>query len=263
MAAFSKANAGIVCIQCKLNFYNRNQNLLTRWFSLEYSTWFDLLMPGLDATSCPIPLGGTSNHLNRRKLLELGAWDPFNVTEDCDLGIRLHKAGYRTAIVDSTTFEEANSDLNNWVRQRSRWVKGYVQTWLVHMRHPVRLQRQIGWHSWMSLQMVLAGTFICFIVNPLFWALNTAWILTHAGIINQIFPAYIYYVSIFALYIGNFSFIYVNVAGALRRNYPELVKYALISPLYWGLMSVGAWKGILQLCTRPHFWEKTIHGLDK
>ena len=262
VSAFSKADDNIVCIQCKLNFYNRDQNLLTRWFSLEYSTWFDLFMPGLDAAGCPIPLGGTSNHLNRMRLLELGAWDPFNVTEDCDLGIRLHKANYKTAIVDSTTFEEANSDLNNWIRQRSRWVKGYVQTWLVHMRHPARLMRQIGLRSWLSLQLVLAGTFIGFFVNPIFWALNTAWILTHAGVIREAFPASVYYASVIGLYVGNFSFVYVNVAGALRRRYPDLVKYALLSPLYWGLMSVGAWKGLLQLCTRPHYWEKTVHGLD-
>jgi len=263
IAAFSKADKEIVCIQCKLNFFNRDQNLLTRWFALEYSTWFDLLMPGLDAAGCPIPLGGTSNHLSRSRLIEMGAWDPFNVTEDCDLGVRLHKAGYKTAIVDSTTFEEANSELNNWIRQRSRWVKGYIQTWLVHMRHPVRLQRQIGWRSWCSLQLVLAGSFLTFLINPIFWVLNTAWISTHAGLIHEIFPASIYYVSILGLYVGNVSFVYVNVAGALRRHFPELVKYALISPLYWGLMSVGAWKGLLQLCTRPHYWEKTIHGLDQ
>jgi len=132
--AFERAEKRIVCIQCKLNYFNRTQNVLTRWFTAEYSHWFDLLMPGLDAADAPIPLGGTSNHFIREKLIELGAWDPYNVTEDADLGIRLHKAGYKTAIIDSTTFEEANSDLYNWIRQRSRWVKGYIQTWLLHNR---------------------------------------------------------------------------------------------------------------------------------
>ena len=94
------------------------------------------LLPGLDAPDVPIPLGGTSNHFITDVLRELGAWDPFNVTEDADLGIRLHRRGYETAMIDSTTLEEANSELGNWIRQRSRWIKGYIQTWLVHMRHP-------------------------------------------------------------------------------------------------------------------------------
>jgi hypothetical protein len=166
VVAYSKAEERIVCIQCKLNYYNRDQNLLTQWFTIEYSSWFDLFMPGLDAADSPIPLGGTSNHLVSEKLIELGAWDSFNVTEDADLGVRLHKFGYKTAIVDSTTYEEANSDLYNWIRQRSRWVKGYIQTRLVHMRHPVRLGRQMGWRSWWSFQFVIAGTFFGFLLNP-------------------------------------------------------------------------------------------------
>ncbi len=262
IVAYRKAEERIVCIQCKLNYYNRYQNLLTRWFTIEYSSWFDLFMPGLDAADSPIPLGGTSNHLDREKLIELGAWDPFNVTEDCDLGIRLHKAGYKTAIVDTTTFEEANSDLYNWIRQRSRWVKGYIQTWLVHMRHPLLLGRQMGWRSWWSFQLVVAGTFFGFLLNPIYWTMSTVWLMTHAGVIRSFFPSYVYFVSAFGLYIGNFVFTYVSVAGALRRGFPDLVKYALLSPLYWALMSVGAYKGLLQLFYRPYYWEKTVHGLD-
>ena len=262
VVAYSKAEERIVCIQCKLNYYNRDQNLLTRWFTIEYSSWFDLFMPGLDAADSPIPLGGTSNHLVRDKLIELGAWDPFNVTEDADLGVRLHKFGYKTAIVDSTTYEEANSDLYNWIRQRSRWVKGYIQTWLVHMRHPVKLWRQMGWRSWWSFQFVIAGTFFGFLLNPFYWCLTTLWLMTKAGVIRELFPGFVYFAAAAGLYIGNFVFTYVNVAGVLRRGYPELVKYALLSPLYWALMSVGAYKGFFQLFYRPFYWEKTVHGLD-
>ena len=261
VAAFAKAEERIVCIQCKLNYYNRDQNLLTRWFTSEYSNWFDLLMPGLDAADAPIPLGGTSNHFVADKLVELGAWDPFNVTEDADLGIRLHKFGYKTAIVDSTTLEEANSELYNWLRQRSRWVKGYVQTWLVHMRHPVRLWRQVGGKSWWSFQFMVAGTFFSFLINPFYWALTTIWGLTQANVIRSLFPGWVYFPAAIGLLIGNFVFTYVNVAGALRRGYFDLVRSALVSPLYWALMSAGAWKGVLQLLYRPFYWEKTVHGL--
>ena len=260
--AFERAEARIVCIQCKLNYFNRTQNVLTRWFTAEYSHWFDLLMPGLDAADAPIPLGGTSNHFITEKLIELGAWDPYNVTEDADLGIRLHKVGYKTAIVDSTTFEEANSDLYNWIRQRSRWVKGYIQTWLVHMRHPIALYRQIGWRSWWSFQFIIGGTFVSFLLNPLYWGLTTLWVMTQAHIIQQIFPSFVYFAGAVGLFLGNFVFTYINVAGCVRRGHHDLVKYALLSPIYWALMSLGAWKGFLQFFYRPHYWEKTVHGLD-
>jgi cellulose synthase/poly-beta-1,6-N-acetylglucosamine synthase-like glycosyltransferase len=220
-------------------------------------------MPGLDASDAPIPLGGTSNHFVTEQLLELGAWDPHNVAEDADLGIRLTKAGFRTAIVDSTTFEEANSELNNWIRQRSRWVKGYIQTWLVHMRHPLRLARQLGWRRWMSFQLVVGGTFATFLLNPLYWALTTLWLLTEAGVIRAVFPGLVYYAAAFGLHVGNFVFAYLNVAGSMRRGYFDLVKFALFSPIYWGLMSIAAWKGFLQLFYRPFYWEKTVHGLDE
>jgi cellulose synthase/poly-beta-1,6-N-acetylglucosamine synthase-like glycosyltransferase len=262
IVAFRRAEDRVVCIQCKLNYYNRSQNILTRWFTAEYSHWFDLLMPGLDAADAPIPLGGTSNHFITERLVELGAWDPFNVTEDADLGIRLHKGGYKTAIIDSTTFEEANSDLYNWVRQRSRWVKGYIQTWLVHMRHPLKLMDQIGFRSWISFQMIIGGTFVGFLLNPIYWLLTTSWILTEAHFIQQIFPGYVYYAGAVGLFLGNFVFTYINVAGVMRRGHHDLVKYALLSPLYWALMSIGAWKGFLQLFYRPYYWEKTVHGLD-
>jgi cellulose synthase/poly-beta-1,6-N-acetylglucosamine synthase-like glycosyltransferase len=260
--AFRNADPRVTCIQAKLNYFNANQNLLTRWFTTEYSMWFDLLLPGLDASGVPIPLGGTSNHFITERLIDLAAWDPFNVTEDADLGIRLHKAGYKTAIVDSTTLEEANSDLNNWIRQRSRWIKGYVQTYLVHMRNPPKLLRQLGLKSFISFQLVVGGTFI-FLLNPIFWALTTMFFFTQAGFIQDIFPSFVFYAAAFQLFIGNFVFMYLNVAGSVQRGYFDLAKYALLSPLYWGLMSIAAWKGFLQLFYRPFYWEKTIHGLDQ
>jgi glycosyltransferase XagB len=255
------ADPQIVCVQARLNYYNPNQNLLTRWFTTEYSMWFDLFLPGLDATDVPIPLGGTSNHFIRERLEELGGWDPFNVTEDADLGVRLYRHGYRVAVVDSTTYEEANSEVRNWVRQRSRWVKGYIQTWLVQMRHPIKLMRAIGPRRWLSFQTVVGGTFLVFLLNPIFWTLTSLWTLTEAGILRQIFPGVVYYAGGFALYLGNFLFAYVTAAGAAYRGYNHLVKYALLVPLYWALMSVAAWKGLIQLVRKPFYWEKTEHGL--
>jgi len=261
IVAFRKGDDRLACVQAKLNYFNRDQNLLTRWFTTEYSMWFDLFLPGLDASGAPIPLGGTSNHFRTSQLRELGAWDPHNVTEDADLGMRLYKKGWTTAVIDSTTFEEANSELYNWIRQRSRWVKGYIQTYLVHMRDPWKLYRQIGLRGFLSFQFVVGGTFFGYLVNPVYWLLTASWFLFHWGIIREIFPAPVFYIGAVGLYLGNFAFTYLNVAGCLRREYYDMVKYALLSPVYWAFMSVAAWKGFLQLFYRPSYWEKTEHGL--
>ncbi|MFW5714503.1 MAG: glycosyltransferase family 2 protein [Brevefilum sp.] len=262
IAAFQKIPANVICIQSKLNYFNRKQNLLTQWFSSEYSMWFDLFLPGLDARNAPIPLGGTSNHFKKYALVEAGAWDPHNVTEDADLGIRLYKLGYRTRIVDTTTYEEANSQVNNWIRQRSRWVKGYIQTWLVHMRHPIQLIREIGFMAFFSFQMVVGGNIFTVLINPVYWLTTTIWFLFEVDFIASIFPGIIYILGAISLFFGNFTFTYINVAGAMKRGYYDMVRAALIGPIYWGLMSIGGWKGFLQLISDPHYWEKTEHGLE-
>jgi glycosyltransferase XagB len=258
---FERSDDSVVCIQAKLNFFNQDTNLLTRWFSLEYATLYDLVLPGLDARNDPIPLGGTSNHIRLDRLIEVGGWDPYNVTEDADLGIRLHKSGYRTIMMDSTTLEEANSELPNWVRQRSRWIKGYIQTWLVYMRHPLRLIRDVGFKGFLSFQLMVGGAFI-FLLNPFFWALTTLFFLTKAGVIQDLFPGWVYFLAAAQLFFGNFVFMYLGMAAGSRRGYYGLAPYALMLPIYWGLMSLAAWKGFLQLFTNPFYWEKTEHGLD-
>ncbi len=260
VVAFQQAPDNVACIQAKLNYYNQRQNLLTKWFTAEYSVWFDLFLPGLTASGAPIPLGGTSNHFRTAVLKQLGGWDPFNVTEDCDLGVRLHKHGYRTLMMDSTTWEEANCRLFSWLRQRSRWVKGYQQTYLVHMRHPLRLLRQLGPANFFSFQMTVGGSVLCFLVNPVYWALTAVWFASHWPVLSALFPSVIYPLGVFCLYVGNFIFLYLAIAGCMNRQYYDLVKFAVLSPLYWLLMSIGAYKGVLQMLLRPHYWEKTDHG---
>jgi len=260
VAAFRKVPPEVVCLQAKLTYYNANQNLLTRWFAMEYSMWFDLFLPGLDVGKAPVPLGGTSNHFRAARLREVGAWDPYNVTEDADLGIRLARLGWRTAVLDSSTQEEATSQVFNWVRQRSRWVKGYIQTYLVHMRRPVQLWRELGTKGFFSFNMVIGGTFLSFLLNPVLYLLTSLWYFLHPGFLHTLFPTSVFYLGITSLFLGNFTFVYLNLAGCMRPGFYDKVKYALISPLYWALMSWAAWKGFLQLWTKPFYWEKTMHG---
>ena len=259
--AFGRVANNVVCVQAKLNHFNQDQNLLTAWFANEYSMHFELILPAMGAAESPIPLGGTSNHFVTSKLRELGAWDPFNVTEDADLGIRLHREGYRTAMIDSTTLEEANSQLPNWIRQRSRWNKGYIQTWLVHMRHPFQLLSQTGIRGFMSFNLTMGSAFVL-LLNPIFWGLTTLYVFSQANVIEQLFPGVIFYTASALLFVGNFCFVYLSLAGSLQRGEFSLTRTALLAPLYWGLMSWAAWKGFIQLFTNPFYWEKTTHGLD-
>ncbi|MDQ2832131.1 MAG: glycosyltransferase, partial [Chloroflexota bacterium] len=261
VTAFRSAAPNVACIQAKLAYFNRGQNLLTRWFTAEYLMWFDLLLPALHASPIPIPLGGTSNHFRTSVLRELGAWDPYNVAEDADLGIRLHKAGYKTTVIDATTYEEANSDLNNWIRQRSRWVKGYMQTWLVHMRHPIALRRSLGTAGFLGFHALIGGTPLTLLLNPVYALLTTLWYVTHLGVLQSPFPSWVYWVAIVNLIVGNFAFTYTNMVAVGRRNLWDLMIWTAFSPVYWALMSIAAWKGFVQLITRPSYWEKTDHGL--
>ena len=158
VVAMRRLGPEVGCLQAKLSYNNPEQNLITRWFTLEYAMWFTFFLPGLASMGAPIPLGGTSNHFRRGVLRALGGWDPYNVTEDADLGIRMYREGYRVRVLESNTLEEANSDFVNWVKQRSRWYKGYLQTFLVHMRSPRQLRREMGWKGTAHFCVFVGGT---------------------------------------------------------------------------------------------------------
>ena len=262
VVAFRRDIPQVVCLQARLSYYNADQNLLTRWFTGEYAMWFGQMLPGLVQRGAPVPLGGTSNHFRREALVQLGGWDAFNVTEDADLGIRLYRAGGRTAILDSETLEEANSDFVNWVKQRSRWYKGYLQTWLVHMRHPRRLWQELGPSGFLGFNLFVGGTPLLALMNPIFWALTIIWFLVHPAVFATLFPAWLYYSGLICLVVGNFTFLYSSMVSARLTGQPSLVLAALLSPVYWVMMSVAAIKAVAQLISSPSFWEKTAHGLD-
>lgn len=261
VAAFRKLPDNIACIQAKLAYHNGGQNLLTGWFTAEYGLWFGYLLPGMMGTSAPIPLGGTSNHLRRDVLDLIGAWDPFNVTEDADLGLRICARGYRTAVLDSTTLEEANSDPINWIRQRSRWYKGYLQTWLVHMRQPGQLIRTIGVGNFLRFNLLMAGTPVVAVLNMLFWYLTLVWFLGHPELVGAVFPWYVYFPALAALILGNAATFYMNVIALREDDRADLLIPALTVQIFFIMMSVAAIKGLYQLVRNPSYWEKTFHGL--
>lgn len=260
---FKKAASSVKCIQAKLNFYNPYQNLLTRFFTAEYSLWFDVVLTGLQSIQTSLPLGGTSNHFRTTELKQLEGWDPFNVTEDADLGIRLFKRGATTAMIDSVTLEEANSSWGNWLRQRSRWIKGYMQTYLVHMRHPITFFREYGWHAFI-FQLIMGSKISFMMINPIMWLLTISYFGLYAWLgpsIEALYPSVIFYMAVSSLIFGNFIFVYYYMIGAAKREHWGVVKWVLLIPIYWLMVSVAATIALYQLIVKPHYWEKTIHGL--
>lgn len=261
--AFSNASKEIVCLQAKLNYYNPKQNLLTRLFTAEYSLWFDMILPGLQSINTTIPLGGTSNHFKINTLKKIKGWDPFNVTEDCDLGIRLFAKGYKTAIIDSTTYEEANSKVSNWLRQRSRWIKGYMQTYLVHIRRPIQLIKQQGIHA-LLFHLIIGARISFLLINPIMWLMIVSYFAFYGLVGSTIQSFYltpIFYIAASAFVFGNFLYLYSYMIGVAKRKQWELVKYIFLVPFYWLLASISAGIAFYQLIFKPHYWEKTIHGL--
>jgi len=263
VAMFGKLPSNYICIQSALNYFNRNENFLTRMFTLEYSYWFDYMLPGLDTLDIPIPLGGTSNHFKLESLIELGAWDPFNVTEDADLGLRAYAKGYKIAVVNSTTYEEANNEPINWIRQRSRWIKGYMQTYLVHMRNPVALIKRLGWKGFLGFNFFIGATPLTFLVYPFLLAIFISYLVFDLSTIRTLFPDWILFMSIFNLMVGNILMIYINMMAVFKRRFYELILFSIANPVYWLMHSVSAFKGLYQLIVKPFYWEKTEHGLSK
>jgi cellulose synthase/poly-beta-1,6-N-acetylglucosamine synthase-like glycosyltransferase len=263
VAAFRLGDEKLACVQAQLNYYNWNENWLTRQFAIEYSAFFDLLLPMMVRLGLPIPLGGTSTHFRTRILREAGAWDPNNVTEDADLGIRLALLGYRCGIIQSTTQEEANCRLPNWIRQRSRWIKGWLQTWLVRMRHPVRLYRQLGPKGFIGFQLLIGGFTLSNIVHPFFYV-SMAISIAATGVPADFEDGTGLAVFNLLVLISGYSVaVAAGIAAVAVRGMPSLLNHAVMMPAYWLLISLAAYKAMWQLVTRPFHWEKTEHGISR
>ncbi len=260
--AFRRIDPRTVVLQASLNYFNARENVLTRMFTLEYSYWFDYMLTGLDVRDLPIPLGGTSNHFRTEALRRLGGWDPYNVTEDADLGIRASALGYRVGVIDSTTMEEATSRRKIFVGQRSRWVKGYLQTALVHARQPLQSWRTLGARRLGSFALLIAGTPLTFLgVIPFTVLTLITLVLPWSSPLPDI-PPLVLWLCLVNFLVGNALMVYLNMMGPYKRGEFWLVGWSILNPVYWILHSLASYKALWQLITKPHYWEKTEHGLS-
>ncbi|MEZ5854350.1 MAG: glycosyltransferase [Hyphomicrobiaceae bacterium] len=261
---FRRSSPKLACLQARLNVDNPMTSFFTRQFTLEYAALFDGLLPALERMGWPIPLGGTSNHFRTKHLRKVGAWDPYNVTEDADLGIRLARSGYQTATLASTTWEEAPTRRRIWLGQRRRWLKGWMQTWLVHMRQPGKLLKELGWWQFVGVQTVMGSVLLSALVYPVFLllVLGSAAMSAASETPPESAQSWLWWAMWLSFFIGIGAPMLTAAIATVRRGRGHLIGGVLAMPFYWLFVSLAGYQALAELTTRPFHWEKTRHGLS-
>lgn len=266
LQAFKSGNdSKIACLQAKLNYYNANENLLTRLFSIEYSILFDRLLPALASKDYPLPLGGTSNHFKSAILKELRGWDIYNLTEDAEIGMRLAMHGYKTRVIDSYTAEEAPITYRAWIKQRSRWLKGFIQTYLLYLQKNHNLSNQIGFkRSFISLHFMLGLSTLSLLCTPLMICIGVLVKLNLLEVDNsELIIAMTLSSGAFWIITTFSQTVIVLKESSFLKNLSFLKKltcFFAFSP-YFILHTIAVFNAILDLIRRPFYWNKTKHGV--
>ncbi|MDV7142537.1 glycosyltransferase [Tropicimonas sp. TH_r6] len=257
---FHERGPEVACLQGKLDYYNARTNWLSRCFTIEYASWFGVILPGLQKMKLALPLGGTTLYFRRAALERLGGWDAHNVTEDADLGMRLVRLGYRTEMVDTTTREEANCRVIPWIKQRSRWLKGYAMTWGVHMRNPMQLWRDLGAWQFAGFQVLFLGTLSQFLLAPVLWSF---WLLA-VGLphpLTGVIPPQLYW-PLMGLFISSEAIsITIGLFAVRDQQRRFLMPWVPTLHAYFPLAAIASYKAFHEIMMKPFYWDKTTHGL--
>jgi len=252
----------IDCIQAELEIENASENWLTACFSAEYSGLFGIMLPALSNWKFPMPLGGTSNHFRTRSLLEVGGWDAFNVTEDADLGLRLSRLRYKTGVLKSTTLEEAPISLGAWMGQRTRWMKGWMQTYIVHNSYPKQFLKDIGWRNFLAFQIYVGSLVISAPLHTIFFIVLIVRFI-YAGNIGFVDDDIWLVAHLFFIIAGYSSTALHSAIGLIRLKKYKLLWIIPTLPIYWGLVGIASIIAAYELMVKPYFWSKTKHGVSK
>jgi hypothetical protein len=268
---FAKEPPSVVCLQARLCFRGEATNWITRLFATEYAMWFYLVIAGLG--NCPTPLGGTSNHYRMEAWLAIGILDPYNKVEDLAAATEIARRRWRIRMLDSFTFEDPNWLFWNWVYQRMRWIGGYILTWIIYMRHPVRFWRQMGTRNFLSWQLNIGFATFSVLVNPLLWALTAFYFTAKArgwsGITNGIeslYPLPVYYLGMASMLLGFTLMGYLHLAGAMERKLPKAIRAIPLLPAYWLMMWLASVMSVVELCIpalRLNWYHTKHHMLDE
>jgi len=266
--AFRRGGLQLGCLQARLNVYNPSQSLIAGQFTVEYTALFDGIVPALARAGAPVPLGGTSNHFPRRVLEDVGGWDPWNVTEDADLGLRLARHGFRVEALQSTTWEEAPPTFGVWFRQRTRWQKGWMQTYMVHMRDPIGLWRDLGPARFLWFQVLFGGGLLAAATHPWFVAGLLSGLIARGSMapdgpgVEELVGGYglMWWAGFVCLIGAAAAVIALSLITTRRRGFTGITIHAIMCPLIWLPVSLAAYCAVVELLRRPFHWAKTPHG---
>ncbi|GIT90365.1 glycosyl transferase [Jannaschia pagri] len=258
-ARFLAAPPEVACLQGLLDYYNPTRNWMSRCFTIEYANWFRLVLPGIARMGLVVPLGGTTLFFRRSALEAVGAWDAHNVTEDADLGIRLARKGLRTEILQTTTLEEANASPVAWIKQRSRWMKGYVLTWAVHSRHPFQLWADLGPKRFLGFHLLFLGSILNTILLPAVWSVIVLTFGVWHPIVEWMPNGD---VTPLAIFFGVMTLLNMalSMAGCAAPHHRSLRPWVPTLEAYFPLASLAMGKALLEIALRPFHWDKTTHG---
>ncbi len=247
----------LACLQAPLDIANPDQSWLSKMFAFEYAAHFHGLLPYLNRIGAPLPLGGTSNHFRRSALIDVLGWDPFNVTEDADLGIRLYRSGYRCGTIFSPTLEDAPTDFNQWLPQRTRWIKGWMQTFLVHNRSFRDLDININKINSIIFEILM----VCFILSPLLYSISIIQLIYFISTFNivDITSSILVCIDVSIMALGHLFYSLLAASCWKRVSNKPVIAIVAYLPMYWLLASMAAWRAVWKLLTAPHQWEKTTH----
>lgn len=259
-ARFATEADDLVCLQAPLRIRRLHRGyedslFLDRHFAAEYAALFEVTLPAMARLGMPFPLGGTSNHFRVSALRALGGWDAWNVTEDADLGFRIWRHGWRLGVLTRPTYETPPGRLLHWLPQRTRWLKGYMQTLLVHTRSPSGM----GWRGWSALFLTLGAA----LASAALHALSIAWIATFflLAVFSRQLPT-TPWIGLGILLIGAAAAAVTTLIGARRANTPFTLWDVLAAPGYWSLLSLAFIHALIRLVVEPHRWDKTAHKPD-
>nr|WP_299507596.1 glycosyltransferase [uncultured Rhizobium sp.] len=259
---FRLSSDKLACLQSPLVIANGGESWLSAVFALEYAALFRRLLPALGFYRMPLPLGGTSNHFRTAALTGCGGWDPFNVTEDADLGMRLNRMGYEVATLTLPTLEDAPTRFPVWLGQRTRWYKGWLQTWLVLMRNPRRTMREMRPMPFFVFQLLIGGMLISALSHPAllsFITLSVLSMLQSPASDSSAFTKVMLAIDMVNI-LGSYAVFYVSGSMPMSpREKSSLGRCWLYIPVYWMAISIAAWKAVIELRLRPFYWSKTPH----
>jgi len=261
-ARFAAASHRVACLQAPLVIGNGGQSWLSALFALEYAALFRALLPMLARYGMPLPLGGTSNHFRTEVLSAAGGWDPFNVTEDADLGMRLYRLGYRSEVIERQTIEDAPTNPGIWLRQRTRWYKGWLQTWLVMMRDPGALRREMGLRAFGVFHLLIGGMLISSLAHPLVLAflLQSVVAMLSRPVAGVPLTEQLLFAIDFVNILGSYAiFLLLGTVAMIDREKKRIGWRFAAVPIYWMMVSLAAWRAVLELRSNPFLWHKTPH----